>query len=193
MARKGKGLSFYRRRKKISSALVREVFSWVFGILAAVFIAAVLVFFFGMTTNVVGVSMEPTLYNGQQIFVDRFLYVLSSPKKGDVVVFLPNGNENAHYYVKRVVATPGDHLLIKDGILFVNGIESEWVTEYISDAGIAVNEFTLEKGEYFCIGDNPGNSEDSRSANIGPVKDIDIIGKAWFRIKCEEQGMGFVK
>lgn len=193
MAKRNKGLSFYRRRKKISSGLVREVFSWVFGILAAVFIAAVLVFFFGMTTNVVGVSMEPALYNGQQIFVDRFLYVLSSPKKGDVVVFLPNGNENSHYYVKRVVATPGDHLVIKDGLLFVNGIESEWVTDYISDAGIAANEFTLENGEYFCIGDNPGNSEDSRSANIGPVKDIDIIGKAWFRIKCEEQGMGFVK
>ena len=81
MARRGKGLSFYRRRKKISSALIREVFSWVFGILAAIFIASVVVFFFGMTTKVVGVSMEPTLYSGQKIFVDRFRYVLSSPKK----------------------------------------------------------------------------------------------------------------
>lgn len=193
MAGRSKGLSFYRRRKKISSALLREIFSWVFGIVAAVFIAAVLSFFFGMTTNVVGVSMEPTLYNGQQIFVNRFFYVLSSPKKGDVVVFLPNGNENSHYYVKRVVAVPGDHLVIKDGTLFVNGIESEWVTDYISDPGIAANEFTLESGEYFCIGDNPGNSEDSRSANIGPVKADDIIGKAWFRTGCEELGMGFVK
>ena len=126
-------------------------------------------FFFGMTTNVVGVSMEPTLYNGQQIFIDRFFYVLSSPKRGDVVVFLPNGNENSHYYVKRVVAVPGDRLVIQDGTLFVNGIESEWVSAYISDPGIAGNEFTLENGEYFCVGDNPGNSEDSRSANIGPV------------------------
>lgn len=146
-----------------------------------------------MTTNVVGVSMEPTLYNGQKIFVDRFLYVLSSPKKGDVVVFLPNGNENSHYYVKRVVAVPGDRLVIRDGTLYVNGLESEWVTEYIGDPGIVTNELTLDNGEYFCIGDNPGNSEDSRSANIGPVLDSDIIGKAWFRTKCDEQGMGFVK
>lgn len=193
MSKKNKGLSFYKRRKKISPAMVREVFTWIFGIVASVFIATVLVIFFGMTTNVVGASMEPALYNGQQIFVNRFLYVLFSPKKGDVVVFLPNGNENAHYYVKRVVAVPGDHLLIKDGILYVNGVESEWVTGYISDPGIAENEITLESGEFFCIGDNPANSEDSRSANIGPVKEADIIGKVWFRAKCTEQGMGFVK
>ena len=118
MSKKNKGLSFYKRRKK----MVREVFTWIFGILASVFIATVLVIFFGMSTNVVGASMEPALYNGQQIFVNRFLYVLFSPQRGDVVVFLPNGNENAHYYVKRVVAVPGDHLVIKDGILYVNGV-----------------------------------------------------------------------
>ena len=56
MARQ-KGLSFYRRRKKISSAMVREVFSWCFGILAAIFIALVLNLFFGMSTSVVGASM----------------------------------------------------------------------------------------------------------------------------------------
>lgn len=192
MAR-NKGLSFYRKKKKISSAIVREVFSWIFGILAAVFIAVVLNFFLGMTTKVVGVSMEPTLYNEQKVYVNRFLYVLSSPKAGDVVVFLPNGNENAHYYVKRVIAVPGDHLVVKDGVMYVNGLESPWITEKLMDAGIAENELTLESGEYFCIGDNPGNSEDSRSANIGPVKETDIVGKVWFRGSCSELGMGFVK
>ena len=192
MAR-NKGLSFYKKKKSISSATIKEIFSWIFGIVVAVFIAAVLNYFLGMTTNVVGVSMEPTLYNEQNIYINRFLYILSSPKAGDVVVFLPNGNENAHYYVKRVVAVPGDRLVVTDGILFVNGLESPWVTEKLLDAGIAENEYTLESGEYFCIGDNPGNSEDSRSANIGPVKETDIIGKVWFRGKCSELGMGFVK
>ncbi|MCR2046852.1 signal peptidase I [Acetatifactor muris] len=192
MAKK-RGLSFYKRKKKISSAHVREGFSWVFGILTAVFIAVVLNVFLGMTTNVVGVSMEPVLYNGQKIFINSFLYLISSPKRGDVVVFLPNGNENAHYYVKRVVAVPGDSVVIREGILYVNGEESRWVTEKLADAGIAVNELLLENGEFFCIGDNPGNSEDSRSANIGPVKETEIIGKVWFRAPCEEVGMGFVK
>lgn len=190
---KNRGLSFYKRKKKISPAHVREVFSWLFGIVAAIFIAVVLNIFLGTRTSVVGVSMEPTLYNGQQIFINTFLYLISSPKKGDVVVFLPNGNENAHYYVKRVVAGPGDSVLISGGVLYVNGEESPWVTEKLVDPGIAANEFTLENGECFCIGDNPGNSEDSRSANIGPVKETDILGKVWFRASCEEVGMGFVK
>lgn len=188
-----KGLSFYKRKKKISSKHIREAFVWLFGSLAAIFIAVVLNLFFGTTTNVVGVSMEPTLYNGQKIFINTFLYVLSTPKEGDVVVFLPNGNEKAHYYVKRVVATPGDKVAIRDGVLYVNGEESPWVTKWLAEAGIATNEFSLGSGEYFCIGDNPGDSEDSRSANIGPVKETDIIGKVWFRAACEEVGMGFVE
>lgn len=190
---KNRGLSFYRRKKKISSAHVREAFSWLFGIFTAIFIAVVLNVFLGVTTNVVGVSMEPALYNGQRIFINSFLYLISSPKAGDVVVFLPNGNENTHYYVKRVVAAPGDSVLIQDGILYVNGQASPWVEEKLAEAGIAAEEFTVENGEYFCIGDNPGNSEDSRSANIGPVREEDIIGKVWFRAAYGDTGMGFVK
>lgn len=188
-----RGLSFYRRKKKINAAAVREVFTWAFGIVTAVFIAVVLNFFLGTMISVVGVSMEPALYNGQKVFVDSFRYLISSPKRGDVVVFLPNGNKNAHYYVKRIVALPGDRVQVQDGILYVNGEESPWVTEKLLDPGIAANELILENGRYFCIGDNPGSSEDSRSANIGPVEEEDIIGKAWFRAPCGESGMGFVK
>lgn len=190
---KNKGLIFYKRKKKISSASVREIFIWMFGIFTAIFIAVVLNLFLGMTTRVVGVSMEPSLYNGQQVFINRFLYLVSTPKRGDVVVFLPNGNKNEHYYVKRVAAIPGDSVEIRDGVLYVNDEESEWVKERLSDAGIAANRFFLGQGEYFCIGDNPDNGEDSRSANIGPVDETDIIGKVWFRAPCAELGMGFVK
>ena len=188
-----KGLSFYRRKKKISSTVIKEIFSWIFGIAASIFLAMVLVYFLGMSTNVVGVSMEPTLYNSQQIFINRFTYVLSSPKRGDVVVFLPNGNENAHYYVKRVVAVPGDKVLIQNGVLYVNGLESEWSTDKILEAGIAENEFTLESDEYFCLGDNINNSEDSRSANIGPVSESDMLGKVWFHLGSGDEGIGFVE
>ena len=190
---RNKGLSFYKKKKKISQELLREIFSWIFGIALSVFLAAVVVIFLGKSTRVVGMSMEPTLENGQQIFIDRFLYVLSSPKAGDVVAFLPNGNENYHYYVKRVGAGPGDKVRIADGTLYVNGQESKWVTERILDAGIAENEIILGNKEYFCIGDNPNNSEDSRSANIGPVEEGDMIGKAWFHLKSGTDGIGFIK
>lgn len=188
-----RGLNFYRKKRKINPSIVTEILSWLFGIIAAIFIAGVMVYFLGMSIKVVGVSMEPTLMNGQQILINRFQYVLSSPKKGDVVVFLPNGNENAHYYVKRVVGAPGDKLLIQDGTLFVNGIESTFVDEKILEPGIAGGELILGAGEYFCVGDNINNSEDSRSANIGPVKSEEMIGAAWFRMKCDKGKMGLIK
>ena len=172
---------------------MREIFSWIFSIALSVFLAGVIVIFLGRSARVVGMSMEPTLENGQQIYIDRFTYILSSPKAGDVVAFLPNGNENSHYYIKRVVAGPGDKVWIADGTLYVNGQQSIWVTERVLDAGIAENELILGSREYFCIGDNPNNSEDSRSANIGPVDEDDIVGKAWFHLKSSTEGMGFIK
>lgn len=190
-----KGLSFYKRKKKVSSNLVKEIFSWIFGILASNFLAYVIVYCVGMTTSVIGVSMEPGLYNGQTIFINRFVYRLLSPSEGDVIVFLPNGNQNSHYYVKRVVAVPGDKVQIIDGILYVNSEEAELSEEYdkMADAGIALNEITLQSGEYFVLGDNRNNSEDSRSANIGVINEEDIIGKAWFHLSSEESGIGFIK
>ena len=190
---RNKGLSFYKKKKKISQALLREIFSWIFGIALSVFLAGVIVIFLGRSARVVGMSMEPTLENGQQIYIDRFTYILSSPKAGDVVAFLPNGNVNSHYYIKRVLPGPGDKVRIADGTLYVNGQQSIWVTERVLDAGIAENELILGSGEYFCIGDNPNNSEDSRSANIGPVDEDDIVGKAWFHLKSSTEGMGFIK
>lgn len=188
-------INFYREKKKkrINSDSVKEVFSWIFGIGTAIFLAAVLSYFWGMSTNVVGVSMEPSLYNGQRILIDRFSYLLFSPREGDVVLFLPNGNRNSHYYVRRVVAVPGDRVQIEDGALYVNGEMSEWVSRLIADGGIAENELVLEKDTYFCIGDNPGSSEDSRSANIGPVDRSDLVGRVWFRFPQKNVGMGFVR
>ena len=61
--------------------------------------------------------MEQTLENDDNILVNRFAYIMSKPKAGDVIVFLPNGNNKSHYYVRRVVAVPGDTVQIKDGAL----------------------------------------------------------------------------
>ena len=91
---------------------MREIFSWTAGIFLAVFLAFWFTYFVGLRTTVIGVSMAPGLTNGQGILVNRISYRIVSPKAGDVIVFLPNGNENAHYYVKRVVAVPGKTVLI---------------------------------------------------------------------------------
>lgn len=190
---KRKGLSFYKKKKKLNAALVREIASWIFGILVVIFIAFVTVYAVGMSVGMVGVSMEPGIGNGQQVLINRYAYLLMKPKVGDVVAFLPNGNQNSHYYVKRVVAGPGDTVQIKDGRLYVNEVQVTEAYDKMADAGIAENPIVLGTDEYFVLGDNRNNSEDSRSANIGPVKGQDIVGEVWFRLKSNEYGMGFVK
>lgn len=194
MRRRRKGLNFYHKKKKISTSVIREVFSWIAGIALSVFLAFVLTYFVGLRTNVIGVSMEPTLTNGQGILINRFSYRLFSPKAGDVIVFLPNGNQNAHYYVKRVVAVPGQTVLIENGILYIDGKVYEGdITDLIVSAGIAESEVKLGSDEYFVIGDNINSSEDSRSANIGPVLKSTIIGRAWFHFGNGNDGWGLVR
>ena len=183
MGRRRAGLNFRRQRKKINLPLVREVLSWIVELVVVIGLAYVLVSFFGIRTNVVGQTMEQTLENDDDILVNKFAYIISKPKQGDVIVFLPNGNKKSHYYVRRVVAVPGDTVQIKDGALYVNDELYKESTDVASmeDAGIASDAVKLEKDEYFVLGDNRNNSEDSRYANIGNVKRDYIIGKAWFR------------
>lgn len=193
MAKK-KGLHFYQKKKKLNKSVLRECATVLFCMAASVLLAFVLVYCIGIKTSVIGDSMSPTLTNGQEILINQLVYSVSSPKRGDVIVFLPNGNENAHFYVKRVVGLPGETVQIRNGQIFIDG-ERYNGREYdkISDAGIAEYPVTLQKNEYFVLGDNVNSSEDSRSANIGVVHAQDIIGKAWFHMKGDYDGMGFIK
>ena len=182
--RRRSGLQFGKQRKKFNLPLFKEILVWVIQIAIVIFVAFFCVNFWGTQTSVVGQAMEENLENGDQIFLDKFVYVLTNPQPGDVVVFLPNGNEKSHYYVRRVIAVPGDTVQIKDGAIYVNGTRyNEKVSvAAMQDAGIAGEEIKLSDGEYFVLGDNRNNSEDSRFANIGNVKKEHIIGKVWFRI-----------
>lgn len=192
MARK-KGLTFYEKEKKINTSTIHEILSTLFYCGVAVLLAFVLVFSVGMKISMVGVSMEPALYNGQEVLINRFVYKITSPKRGDVIAFLPNGNQNSHYYLKRIVGLPGEKVQIIDGYVYINGErlpEDEY--DKMADYGIAGNEVQLGSDEYFVLGDNRNMSEDSRSGNIGAVKKDTIAGKAWFHLSCDEEGTGFV-
>ncbi len=181
--------TFHQKKKRITSKLIREIFSWIFVTILAIVIATALVISFGMQVKVIGDSMQPTLQNGQGVLIDRALSKIISPKTGDIIVFLPNGNVNSHFYVKRIVATPGDKVQIIDGSLYVNDelkMEDSDLYDKMEDAGIAASPIKLQSGEYFVLGDNRNSSEDSRSANIGIVKSGMIVGKAWFKLKFED-------
>ena len=182
LGRRRSGLNFGRTRKKFNVEKFKEIIIWTVQILAVVFMAYVCVSFFGIRSNVVGQAMAETLKSGDQVLINKFVYIISDPKAGDVIVFLPNGNEKSHYYVRRVIAVPGDLVQVKDGAVYVNGKLFNEVTDVaaMEEAGIASEEIKLGKDEYFVLGDNRNNSEDSRYANIGNIKREHIIGQAWF-------------
>ncbi|MBQ3797538.1 MAG: signal peptidase I [Butyrivibrio sp.] len=195
MRRKKNTLTFHQKKQIITPKLIKEILSWVFLSIITIFVAFLCVFFFGMQIKVIGDSMEPSEVSGQTVLVNRLAYKIFSPKQGDVIVFLPNGNANSHYYIKRVVATPGDRVQINDGCLYINGYlatEDDEKYDKMEDAGIAANEIKLGSGEYFVLGDNRNSSEDSRSANIGIVKTNMLIGKVWFKFGYEDVSGGFV-
>lgn len=190
MARRG--LTFAKKEKKVNTKLLKEILTWMFDIAVVLFLAFVLVFFFGERVGNIGNGMSPSLESGDTVLVNKLLYSLSGPNRGDVVVFKPHGNENSHYYIKRVVGLPGETLQIQDGAVYIDGERLE-DPEYsgISQAGVASEPVELGVDEYFVLGDNTESSEDSRSADIGNVLKKHILGKAWFIISPREH-FGFL-
>ncbi len=194
MARR-KGLTFYQKKKKLNTKLIKDIAETLVGSIVVIFLAFVIVFSVGMRTSVIGDSMEPSLYNAQEILMNRIIYKISTPKRGDVIVFLPNGNQNSHYYVKRVVGLPGETVQIRNGSVYIDGalLEEDESLDKMIDAGIAQNGIVLASDEFFVLGDNRNSSEDSRSGNIGAVKRNTIIGKAWYHMASGDEGMGLVE
>ena len=183
-----------KRRETMNLELVKEIFTWAFQIVLVIGIAFVLVYFVGEKTNVIGASMEPALYHRNEVIINKFIYKLTDPQRGDVVVFRPNGNKNTHFTIKRVIGLPGETVKIESGKLYINDeeITNEFIAGGNEDAGIAADSIRLGDAEYFVLGDNLTNSEDSRFANIGNVDKQDIEGKVWFRVSPLKE-MGFVK
>jgi signal peptidase I len=149
-------------------------------------------------------SMEPTLAIGQRVLVNRFIYHFTDPSPGDIVVFhppagaeegqqcgephqaleacpRPTANQSSETFIKRIVAGPGDTLSVREGHPVVNGVEKK-DEPYITPCGggLACNlpkAITIPPGDYFMMGDNRGESDDSRF--WGPIPRSWIIGEAF--------------
>lgn len=182
-----------QRRQNMDYTKLKEILYFGIEIIVVIVIAFVLVYFVGEKTSVIGASMSPTLSNKDEVIINKFIYTLTDPKRGDVVVFRPNGNENTHLNIKRVVGLPGETIRVEKGILYIDGeaYQSEFVANGIKDEGIAMEPILLGEDEYFVLGDNVNNSEDSRFANIGNVNKADMEGKVWFCVS-PMSNMGFV-
>jgi len=146
-------------------------------------------------------SMEPTLTIGQRVLVNRVVYRLHPPARGNIIVFHPptslecgvpispgeacpqgNGHEDSTYFIKRVVGLPGERLSIRDGHPVINGVElvnEPYILPCVGEQGCNLPKtIVIPKGDVFVMGDNRGDSDDSRF--WGPVPETWIIGQAFF-------------
>lgn len=162
-----------------------HVFKFIIDIILVVLFALLLIHFFGYDIKATGNSMEDTIKDGNVLLLDRFDYQVSNPKQYDVIAFDEDPNtEGVQLNIKRIIAGPDDSIIIKNGEIYVNDKNLK-ITEgknAIVNAGFAKDELTLGPDEYFVIGDNWNNSEDSRFPNVGNVNKSQIIGKVYLRV-----------
>lgn len=142
---------------------------------------------------VFGSSMEPNFHNGQYLIIDELSYRFSNPSRGQTIV-LKYPNDPKQYFIKRIIALPGETIQIENGRVTIynaentNGITldesylpSQGLT-YAHDVSVVAGSktLTLKEGEYFVMGDNRFASSDSR--DWGPLERSEIVGKVFLRL-----------
>lgn len=155
---------------------VREYVETVVG---AVLLAVFIMVFVARAFTVDGLSMHPTLHNGERLLVDKLSYRFRQPQRGEIVVFRYPADPSEHF-IKRVIGVPGDTVEVHDGRLLVNGVAPSEL--YLSEPTFGqFNAAVVPVGHYFVMGDNRNNSEDSRDDRVGFVPANLIVGRALWR------------
>ncbi len=147
-------------------------------------VIALLITTFIKPTIVKNFSMSPTLEENDFLIINRFLYKRGEPKRGDIVVFRSNLRTETgkqKLLIKRIIAIPGDKIEITEGEIYINGskLEENYVADEYTMGDI---DLTVPENEIFVMGDNRGNSLDSRDGILGLVDFDTVIGKAFVRI-----------
>ncbi len=131
-----------------------------------------------------GHSMDYTLSNGQQLMVNKLVYNLHEPERGDIIVFHPPNLVDSDDYIKRIIGLPGETIAIREGTVFIyrdDGSFIELKEPYITNHSTrSIPVMEIPEGEYFVMGDNRPDSADSR--NGWTLKEEEIVGKAWLSV-----------
>lgn len=174
-------------KPKKKSKLSKGLFNWLVLVLVAVILGYAVVSFAFQTVTVIGPSMNSTLKDGELVIVNKLTYKFEDIDRYDIVAY-SLVEKDGYFDIKRVIGLPGEKISIKDGVININGqpLDNSVINEKILVSGIAKKEISLGEDEYFLIGDNVNNSEDSRYTNIGSVSKVEILGKVCFVLTPKE-------
>ena len=130
------------------------------------------------TVIIIGISMEPSFHSGQRILISKVTYRMHEPERGDVIVFRPTNSEKGEF-IKRIIAVPNDTVEVKDDAVYVNGTRLK--EPYIKNTpSYHLNKQKVPADNYFVLGDNRNQSNDSHTGWVVPRQNI--VGKAWLSI-----------
>lgn len=150
-------------------------------VVLVVIITLVLIhFFLGTIFIVSGESMEPNFHDGQLVFSNKIGYLVGDPSRGDSVVVMYPGDPTNKRYIKRVIALPGERIRIQESKISIlkNNQFIDYTENFIPLFTVTEpdGDWLLKDNEYFLMGDNRPNSNDSRF--FGPVERRFIFGHA---------------
>lgn len=166
-----------------NASVMKEIIGTVIYMAVVMCVIMLFIKFVAQRTCVDGSSMNDTLQDGDNLMVDKLSYRFMDPERYDIIVFPYEHKENT-YYIKRIIAMPGETVQVKDGMVYINGkVQIEpYGKEAMQYPGIAGEPITLGEDEYFVLGDNRNNSSDSRDPGVGNIHRDKIVGKAFIRI-----------
>lgn len=179
----GTGEKEEKTGERTAKNMVKEVLSMALYIAVVLCITFLVVRYVGQRTQVDGHSMENTLFDGDNLIVDKISYRFTDPKRFDIIVFPYHYKEDT-YYIKRIIGLPGETVQIRDGEIYIDGaiLEEDYGKETMLTSGRATDQIQLGEDEYFVLGDNRNHSEDSRFDDVGNIERSEIIGRAFIRI-----------
>ena len=177
--------AYFHKKTKIETTpsakkIIKEIIIWIVLIVLTLISSYFITNNVFVKTEVSGVSMEPTLKEGQVVIVNKLEYYLKKPKRNDVIVYKQTNKEHSYFELKRLIGLPGETVKIKNGVIYINDevLKEKVKVDIIQNSGLAEEGVKLDDNEYFVLGDNRNDSEDSRFASVGNVLKNEILGKA---------------
>ena len=185
-------LRFEEEKKRERRLQILKEFLRFLAAMAVVILLAWLIVRFALKkVSVIGSAMETTLYNGEDVIVNKTSYLVLKPGRGAVIAFYPEQKEgeesvqdDSSVLIRRIIGLPGEKIQIKEGKIYVDGeiIEEKYDFGTMISAGVANSEIQLAEDEYFVLSDNRNDMDDSRSASFTKVKRENMIGRVFLTL-----------